>query len=66
MLTVEQLQKIQVLMWSDHKQLWQARARGSNEYHEAPTVEQAVGLALNTQHAATQAALSWFDGTPGN
>lgn len=33
-------------MWNDHKELWEVRARGSNTYHKARLLREAVGLAV--------------------
>jgi len=37
------------LLWCESTQLWSARARGSRDFHSAPTAEEAVRLALQPE-----------------
>ena len=37
---------LEAVLWNNHKQVWEVRARGSSTYHKARLLREAVGLAV--------------------
>lgn len=49
MISDADLALLATLLWCESTQLWSARARGSRNFHSAPTAAEAVRLALQPE-----------------
>ncbi len=55
---------LSTVMWNNHKQVWEVRARGSNTYHKARLLREAVGLAVAEVARGLSGEVALLDAQP--